>query len=88
MKKSLQFMRQIFTISELPETHKLLHKTCVDFANNVLIPNAAGYDKTHTFPANEVMLLLLCNFNFSNIYYSIYSINNIYKIQHLIHYFV
>lgn len=32
----------------------MLQKTCRDFANNELIPNAAHLDREHLFPANQI----------------------------------
>lgn len=47
-------VRDIASLSLLPETHQMLQKTCRDFADNELVPNAAKYDKNHEFPAEMV----------------------------------
>lgn len=48
------FQRGIASLSCLPETHQMLQKTCRDFADNELIPNASKYDKEHLFPADKI----------------------------------
>lgn len=35
----------------------MLQKTCRDFADNELVPNAAKYDKDHQFPADKIKLM-------------------------------
>ena len=47
--------RSIFT---LPETHVMLQKTCRDFAESELKPNAEKYDISETFPAEQVCFFL------------------------------
>lgn len=46
--------RHIASLSSLPETHQMLQKTCRDFADNELVPNAAKFDREHLFPADQV----------------------------------
>ncbi|XP_037077636.1 short-chain specific acyl-CoA dehydrogenase, mitochondrial-like [Pollicipes pollicipes] len=41
-------------LATLSEEHRMLKKTCGDFADSVLAPAAAGYDKSHEFPAGHV----------------------------------
>lgn len=36
--------RHIVSLASLPDTHQMLQKTCRDFADNELIPNAAKID--------------------------------------------
>lgn len=43
--------RSIFT---LPETHVMLQKTCRDFADSELKPNAEKWDISETYPAEQV----------------------------------
>lgn len=38
-------IRNIVTLSMLPETHQMLHKTCKDFAEGELKPLATEIDK-------------------------------------------
>ncbi|XP_019349227.1 short-chain specific acyl-CoA dehydrogenase, mitochondrial isoform X3 [Alligator mississippiensis] len=40
--------------AELPETHRLLRRTCRDFAERELVPEAARLDREHRFPAAQV----------------------------------
>ncbi|RZF46973.1 hypothetical protein LSTR_LSTR017133 [Laodelphax striatellus] len=49
-----QQTRCIASISTLPETHQMLYKTCRDFAENELKPNAAKFDKQHLYPAEQI----------------------------------
>ncbi|KAK3083992.1 hypothetical protein FSP39_006396 [Pinctada imbricata] len=46
--------RCLSSLAELPDTHKMLQKTCRDFADNELIPIAAKLDKEHIFPAEQI----------------------------------
>ncbi|GAB0091531.1 hypothetical protein DMENIID0001_063850 [Sergentomyia squamirostris] len=46
--------RGIASLSALPESHQMLHKTCRDFADVELKPNAAKFDKEHLFPAEQI----------------------------------
>lgn len=46
--------RSIASLSALSETHQMLQKTCRDFADNELIPNAARIDREHLYPAEQV----------------------------------
>lgn len=47
--------KQIATLSALSETHQMLQKTCRDFADNELIPNAGRIDREHMFPDAQVL---------------------------------
>ncbi|KAJ1524235.1 hypothetical protein ONE63_010751 [Megalurothrips usitatus] len=46
--------RSIASLSSLPETHQMLQKTCRDFAEAELKPNAARFDKEHLFPKDQI----------------------------------
>lgn len=46
--------RNIASLSSLPETHQMLQKTCRDFAEAELKPNAAKFDKDHIYPKEQV----------------------------------
>ncbi|ALC47337.1 Arc42 [Drosophila busckii] len=52
-RKSTQ-LRQIASIAALSETHQMLQKTCRDFANAELCPNAAKFDREHLYPAQQI----------------------------------
>lgn len=41
-------------LTALPETHEMLRKTCRDFAEAELKPNAAKFDKQHLYPQEQV----------------------------------
>jgi alkylation response protein AidB-like acyl-CoA dehydrogenase len=41
-------------MASLPETHKMLQKTCRDFAEGELKPIAAKLDREHLFPEEQV----------------------------------
>jgi hypothetical protein len=43
-----------FSLASLPETHKMLQKTCRDFAEGELKPIAAKLDREHLFPEEQV----------------------------------
>lgn len=43
-------------LAGLPETHEMLRKTCVDFADNELKPVAGMVDKEHKYPKEQVWL--------------------------------
>jgi butyryl-CoA dehydrogenase len=45
-----------FSLTSLPETHKMLQKTCRDFAEGELKPIAAKLDREHLFPEEQVGL--------------------------------
>lgn len=49
--------RTIASLSALPETHQMLQKTCRDFADNELKPNAAKIDREHAFPKEQFQKL-------------------------------
>ncbi|CAH0385643.1 unnamed protein product [Bemisia tabaci] len=46
--------RTIASISALSETHQMLHKTCRDFAEAELKPNAAKFDREHLYPKEQI----------------------------------
>ncbi|XP_005178330.2 short-chain specific acyl-CoA dehydrogenase, mitochondrial [Musca domestica] len=46
--------RHIASLSALPETHQMLQKTCRDFANSELVPNAAKCDREHLYPEQQI----------------------------------
>lgn len=46
--------RCIASISSLSETHQMLYRTCRDFANSELKPNAAKYDREHLYPQEAI----------------------------------
>lgn len=49
-----QQARNASILTSLPETHELLKKTCRDFAEGELKPNAARFDKEHLYPKEQV----------------------------------
>jgi butyryl-CoA dehydrogenase len=61
IKFSVDFLlkRSIASLSSLSETHRLLYKTCRDFAEGELKPIAAKLDKEHLFPKKQVCSLLI-----------------------------
>lgn len=48
-------MRHSSILTSLPETHEMLRKTCRDFAEAELKPNAAKFDKQHLYPQEQVL---------------------------------
>ncbi|XP_014469948.1 PREDICTED: short-chain specific acyl-CoA dehydrogenase, mitochondrial [Dinoponera quadriceps] len=52
--KGYNVKRNIASLSMLPETHQMLHKTCRDFAEGELKPIAAEIDKKHLYPKEQV----------------------------------
>ena len=46
--------RNIACLSALPETHQMLQKTCRDFADAELVPNAAKADREHLYPVQQI----------------------------------
>lgn len=46
-----------FSLASLPETHKMLQKTCRDFAEGELKPIAAKLDREHLFPEEQIKKL-------------------------------
>ncbi|CAG0917854.1 unnamed protein product [Notodromas monacha] len=50
----LNSSRSVSFLGELPEEHRMLQKTCRDFAEGELKPIAAELDKLHKFPAEQV----------------------------------
>jgi hypothetical protein len=49
-----QIHRRGISLVSLPETHKMLQKTCRDFAEGELKPIAAKLDREHLFPEEQV----------------------------------
>uniref|UniRef100_A0A6M2DFV0 Short-chain specific acyl-CoA dehydrogenase, mitochondrial n=1 Tax=Xenopsylla cheopis TaxID=163159 RepID=A0A6M2DFV0_XENCH len=49
-----EHIRGIASISALPDTHQMLYKMCKDFSDGELKPKAAEFDRTHTYPKNEI----------------------------------
>ncbi|XP_046645911.1 short-chain specific acyl-CoA dehydrogenase, mitochondrial-like [Daphnia pulicaria] len=50
-----QQARNASILTSLPETHELLRKTCRDFAEAELKPNAARFDKEHLYPKEQIL---------------------------------
>lgn len=50
-------VRSVSTFCSLPETHKILQKTCREFAEKELQPIAHKFDKEHLFPKEQVKKL-------------------------------
>ncbi|CAH4027878.1 short-chain specific acyl-CoA dehydrogenase, mitochondrial [Pieris brassicae] len=46
--------RSIASLSALPDTYQMLFKTCRDFAEQELKPNAAKYDREHLYPEEAI----------------------------------
>ncbi|XP_055716403.1 short-chain specific acyl-CoA dehydrogenase, mitochondrial [Phlebotomus papatasi] len=46
--------RGIASLSSLPESHQMLQKTCRDFTDNELKPNAGKFDREHLFPRDQI----------------------------------
>lgn len=51
---SLRQTRSIASLSALPDTYQMLYKTCRDFAEGELKPNAAKYDREHLYPGDAI----------------------------------
>ncbi|XP_069683427.1 short-chain specific acyl-CoA dehydrogenase, mitochondrial [Periplaneta americana] len=49
-----QGSRNIASLSQLPETHQMLQKTCRDFAEAELRPLAAKFDTEHLYPKEQI----------------------------------
>lgn len=49
--------RQISYLAQLPEVHQDIQEMCRSFADNVLAPHAAQWDRDHQFPADAVKQL-------------------------------
>ncbi|GFV23393.1 acyl-CoA_dh_N domain-containing protein [Trichonephila clavipes] len=49
-------LRAISNSFNLPETHKMLQKTCREFAEKELQPIAGKIDREHLYPKEQVML--------------------------------
>lgn len=54
MQSSSSSSRCIASLSALPDTYQMLYKTCRDFAEQELKPNAAKYDREHLYPAAAI----------------------------------
>ncbi|KAI9559006.1 hypothetical protein GHT06_015795 [Daphnia sinensis] len=50
-----QQARNASILTSLPETHELLRKTCRDFAEGELKPNASRFDKEHLYPKDQIL---------------------------------
>ncbi len=59
-----QQARNASFLTSLSETHELLRKTCRDFAEAELKPNAAQFDKEHLYPKEQVGYSLELNLFF------------------------
>lgn len=51
---TLRSSRCIASLSALPDTYQMLYKTCRDFAEQELKPNAAKYDRDHLYPGDAI----------------------------------
>lgn len=51
---TLRQTRSIACLSALPDTYQMLYKTCRDFAEQELKPNAAKFDREHLYPDNAI----------------------------------
>ncbi|CAB3220623.1 unnamed protein product [Arctia plantaginis] len=51
---TLKQTRCIASLSALPDTYQMLYKTCRDFAEGELKPNAAKYDREHLYPGEAI----------------------------------
>ncbi|KAI5635697.1 acyl-CoA dehydrogenase, middle domain-containing protein [Phthorimaea operculella] len=51
---ALRQSRCIASLSALPDTYQMLYKTCRDFAEGELKPNAAKFDREHLYPADAI----------------------------------
>lgn len=47
-------IRTISYLSDLPDTHEMLRKTCRDFADNELAPIAGKLDASKEYPVEQV----------------------------------
>lgn len=54
--KNAGVIRCISNSYSLPETHKMLQKTCREFAEKELQPLAGKFDKEHLFPKEQVRM--------------------------------
>lgn len=54
MPLTLRGSRCIASLSSLPDTYQMLYKTCRDFAEQELKPNAAKYDRGHLYPEDAI----------------------------------
>lgn len=52
-------VRCITNAYSLPETHKMLQKTCREFAEKELQPLAGMFDKEHKYPKEQVSFFFL-----------------------------
>ncbi|XP_038213176.1 short-chain specific acyl-CoA dehydrogenase, mitochondrial isoform X1 [Zerene cesonia] len=46
--------RSIASLAALPDTYQMLYKTCRDFAEQELKPNAAKFDREHLYPGDAI----------------------------------
>ncbi|KAG6463673.1 short-chain specific acyl-CoA dehydrogenase, mitochondrial [Manduca sexta] len=51
---TVRHSRCIASLSSLPDTYQMLYKTCRDFAEGELKPNAAKYDREHLYPCEAI----------------------------------
>uniref|UniRef100_A0A6I8S1Z8 Short-chain specific acyl-CoA dehydrogenase, mitochondrial n=1 Tax=Xenopus tropicalis TaxID=8364 RepID=A0A6I8S1Z8_XENTR len=51
---TLRPLHTVYQTAELPETHQMLRDTCREFAEKELQPIAAGLDREHRFPRDQV----------------------------------
>ncbi|CAH2093755.1 unnamed protein product [Euphydryas editha] len=51
---TLRSSRCIASLSALPDTYQMLYKTCRDFAEQELKPNAAKFDRDHLYPGDAI----------------------------------
>lgn len=51
---TVRHSRCIASLSALPDTYQMLFKTCRDFAEGELKPNAAKYDRDHLYPDDAI----------------------------------
>ena len=51
---ALSRVRALSHLSGLSDEHEMLRETCRKFADDMLVPNAAAWDKDHIYPADAV----------------------------------
>ncbi|CAG9827694.1 unnamed protein product [Diabrotica balteata] len=56
-KGTTAIISRCFSLHKLPETHKILQKTCRDFAEKELKPIASLLDREHKFPEKQIKKL-------------------------------
>lgn len=57
--KNAHSVRCISNCYTLPETHKMLQKTCREFADKELQPLAGKHDKEHLYPKEQVRMYFI-----------------------------